>query len=369
MKKNFYIANIFLFFVLLGSLIYLHYQNKSEAIAENYNLDEQSATVMAIKKIIPSVVSIIVQEEEDFIAILPDGAKEVQKHYGETRRGTGFIISADGYIVTNKHVIEVQDIAKSSYKVVLNSKKEYYAQFIGKDPINDLAILKIFDKNLPAVELGNSDKLDLGMTVVAVGNALGRYQNSVTKGIISGLDRNLAKTTRAESFSELVNVIQTDAEINIGNSGGPLVDLSGKVVGINVAIDNAGKSIGFAIPINDALPVIKSVKEFGIIKRSMLGVKYIPVDDNVQKEMKLKRNYGALIHSGEEDDAIIKGGPAELAGLMVGDIIFEINAIEIKGKNNLLSVVQKFKPGDKIGLKIQRGDKVLVKVAQLGVFK
>jgi len=352
---------------MLGAISGSFFNEKNDVVAENIILEEQDATIRAIKKTIPAVVSIVLYEKDDFVAWLPSGEKEVQKYSKEIRRGTGFIITSDGYILTNKHVIKSDDQFEAEYKVILNSNKEYYAQFIGKDPINDLAVLKIFDKDLPFVEIGDSGQLELGTSVIAIGNALGVYKNSVTKGVVSGLERNLAEAARTASFSELVNVIQTDAEINIGNSGGPLIDLYGRVVGINVATDNAGDGVGFTIPINDAKPVINSIKEHGMIKRAMLGVRYFTITPRLAEEHDLKRDYGAWISSGESDEgAIVPGGPAEIAGLEEGDIIFEVNAIEVNEENSLLSIIQKYVPGDRIGLKIQRGDKVIIREVELG---
>ncbi|MFH1427221.1 MAG: trypsin-like peptidase domain-containing protein, partial [Patescibacteria group bacterium] len=259
----------------------------------------------------------------------------------------------------------------AEYQIILNSGKKYFAQLIGKDPINDLAVLKIFDKDLPFVELGDSDNMQIGSTVIAIGNVLGQYQNSVTKGIISGLGRSIVASDQTGGNAEaLDNVIQTDAEINFGNSGGPLVDLEGRVVGINVAIDQAGSAIGFAIPINDARPVIKSVQEVGRIIRPRLGVRYIMLTSEIAEERNASRNSGALIIEGDTGSpAIAEGSPAYLAGLQAGDVIFEINAIKIEGNNTLLSVIQKYKPGNKIGMKVQRGNKVIIKIVTLDEFK
>jgi len=206
--------------------------------------------------------------------------------------------------------------------------------------------------------------------VVAIGNSLGRYQNSVTKGIVSGLGRSLEAADNSGNSEYLDNVIQTDAEINLGNSGGPLVDLYGKVVGINVAKDLGGSSIGFAIPVNDARPVIKSVREIGRIVRPKLGLRYLMITPQMAVDKNLPRETGAVIM--DESDggpSVLPSSPAEKAGLQAGDIIFEINAIKLEGKNTLQAVIQKYKPGDKIGLKVQRSDKVMIKVVELEEFK
>lgn len=339
-------------------------------IAEDLRLDDQEATIRAIQKVIPAVVNIIVYDYEEHVLIdLTTGAQTVEKERAQKGSGTGFLISADGLIATNKHVIDAGEDKTAEYRIILNSGKQYYAQLIGRDAVKDLAILKIFDKDLPFVELGDSDQLQIGATVIAIGNALGRYQNSVTKGIVSGIGRSLEASDKFGNAEFLDNVIQTDAEINLGNSGGPLIDLYGRVVGVNVAIDEAGSSIGFAIPINDARVVIKSVKESGRIIRPRLGVQYVMITPELALDNNLARDTGALIVRPEDgSEGVLLNSPAGKAGLAEGDIIFEINAIKIEEKNTLFSIVQKYKPGDKIGLKIQRGEKVIIRIVELDEF-
>jgi len=342
-----------------------------KAVADNLRLDDQEATIRAINKIIPAVVSIIVYDQETiYILDLMTGQQTQQTSKVEKGSGTGFLISADGLILTNKHIANAGKEGTAEYRIILNSGKQYYAQLIGKDPLNDFAILKIFDKNLPYVNLGDSDKLQLGSTVMAIGNTLGRYQNSVTKGIVSGIGRSLIASDQAGNAEALDNVLQTDAGINQGNSGGPLIDLLGNVVGINVAIDQGGSSIGFAIPINDARPVIKSVKEVGRIVRPRLGVRYIMLTPQIAQDNKLSQNSGAWIKKSQDGTpAILPGSPAEKGGVSEGDIIIEINAIKIENKNTLISVINKYKPGNRIGLRIVRDGKIIIKIVVLDEFK
>jgi S1-C subfamily serine protease len=257
-----------------------------------------------------------------------------------------------------------------SYRIILNSGKQYYAQLIGKDPLNDLAVLRIFEKDLPFAKLGDSNSLQIGTTVIAIGNALGLYQNTATKGIVSGLGRSITASDKYNSNIEILdNIIQTDAEINPGNSGGPLLNLQGQVIGINVAIDETGSAIGFAIPINDARPVIKSIIKSGRIIRPKLGLHYIMLTSEMAIDNKLNRTSGAWINSGGTTDMPIeKNGPADIAGLQAGDIIFEINAIKVEGKDTLLSIIQRYQPGDKIGMKVMRGARILIITAILGEF-
>jgi len=367
-KKAVIISVIFLF--LGGVGFNLDWPGFNLGQADNLQFDEQEATIRAIKKVLPSVVSIIVYGQEEYVNVnLSTGQQTKETERVKKGSSTGFLISADGLIMTNKHVVNSADEREAEYRIILNSGKQYYAQLIGKDPINDLAILKIFDKNLQYVELGDSDNLQVGSTVIAIGNVLGLFQNSVTKGIVSGLGRSLEAGDDNGNFEIINNAIQTDAEINPGNSGGPLVDLNGQIVGINVARALGGKAIGFAIPINDARPVVNSVIEIGRIKRPWLGVRYIMLTPEIALDRELSRDSGALIIKGEEASGIAPNSPAAEAGLVDGDIIFEINAIKLEDKNTLLSVIQKYKTGNRIGLKIQRGDKVIIRIVTLGEFK
>lgn len=340
--------------------------------ADNLKLDEQEATVRAIKKALPAVVSIVVYDQESVInmEIGSTTTTSVEQKEMTKGNGSGFLISSDGLILTNKHVSMAGKPETVRYKVVLNNKKSYDAQLIGNDPLHDLAVLKIKDTNLPYLEMATSGNQPIGLTVLAIGNSLGRYENSVTKGIVSGLGRSLTAANPNGGVELLDNVLQTDAEINEGNSGGPLINLEGKVVGINVAVDKGGTGLGFAIPIDDARSVVDSVRKSGRIIRVRLGVRYLMLDAYIAETKKLSSNVGALIaKDATNDPAIVPGSPADLAGLQEGDIILEINKIKIDDANPLLSVIQRYKPGNKIGLRIKRGNEISNKIVVLDEFK
>jgi len=378
MKNN--KINYFYFFtplllVLIFSLLALSFTNFNPSInsskAGNFELEDQAATISAINKNMDAVVSIVVSQDEEIITYdLSSGEQSVEKENVQVGAGTGFIVSQDGLILTNKHVVNIEDPDNVQYRIILNSGKKYYALLLDKDPVNDLAVLKIYDHNLPFVELGNSDDLEVGATVVAIGNALGKYHNSVTKGIVSGLGRNFVASGPGGMVENLSNIIQTDAEINLGNSGGPLIDLGGKVVGVNVAIDSEGGSIGFAIPVNKVIPVIESVKKNNLILRPYLGVRFSIINSEIAKENNLSRNDGALLVKGKTKDkpAIVFDSPAFEAGLEEGDIVFEVNGVKVDSANNLQDIIQRYNPGDVIGLKIQRGDDIIIREATLGKF-
>ncbi|MDP2736210.1 MAG: trypsin-like peptidase domain-containing protein [bacterium] len=371
--KKYFIISLLLLIGFSGGLVANFYLPKLEsATADDLRLDDQEATIRAINKVMPAVASIIIMDKQTTTLINLYTGEQIQKtETVQKGSGTGFLISADGLIITNRHVVSAGNEKTAEYRIILNSGKQYYAQLIGKDPINDLAVLKIFDKNLPFVELGDSDKLQIGSTVIAIGNTLGRYQNSATKGIVSGLGRNIEASDQSGNINEtLDNVIQTDAEINLGNSGGPLIDLDGNVIGVNVAIDQAGSSIGFAIPVNDARPVIKSVREIGRIVRPRLGIRYHMLTPELAQELKLAKDIGAWITvTTDGTPSVLAGSPADKAGIRPGDIIMEINGIKIQGKTTLISIIQKYKPGDRIGLRVFRDGKIIILIATLDEFK
>ncbi|MFH1029678.1 MAG: trypsin-like peptidase domain-containing protein [bacterium] len=344
-------------------------------------VEEESATITAVKKISPSVVSIIVSKDlknyydngafpfNDFFFGLPfDYGSYPQENKdnkgGKTQvgGGTGFIISADGLILTNKHVVSDEE---AEYTVILNDGKEYGAKILATDLVNDIAVVKIEAQNLTVVDLGDSDTVQLGQTVIAIGNSLGEYKNTVTKGVVSGIGRRV-EAGDSRGISEVIEeAIQTDAAINPGNSGGPLINLSGQVIGINTAINSQGQLIGFAIPVNQAKQVIESVRKYGKIVRSFLGVRYVLVNERIAKANNLGFAYGALVLRGDnpEDLAIVPGGPADKAGLVENDIILEVEGKKVDENNNLAKLISNYKPGDKIELKIwHKGEERTVKV-------
>ncbi|KKQ60165.1 MAG: Protease Do [Parcubacteria group bacterium GW2011_GWE2_38_18] len=335
-------------------------------------VEEESAATMAVEKVSPAVVSVIVSKDvpvvepneaspfgpdfndffgennpfEDFFNMLPNGSSSERQVVGG---GSGFIITSDGYIVTNKHVVTDE----TANYTVLRGEKKYQAKVLARDNVSDLAILKIEANNLPTVELGDSSNLKVGQTVIAIGNALGEFSNSVSKGVISGLSRSVLAD--GESGSEqLVGVIQTDASINPGNSGGPLLNISGQVIGINTAVAQGAQGIGFAIPINEVKSAINSVKQSGRIIRPWLGVRYQMINKVLADTRQLPIDYGALIVKGATttDLAVIPGSPADKAGLKENDIIFEVNGVRIDEKNFLVTEINKYKIGEEVTLKV-----------------
>lgn len=321
---------------------------------EKIVVEESNAIIDSVNKVSNAVVSITQK------TTVQNGFGQV---YQQEAGGTGFIITNDGLIVTNKHVVSD---ANAAYTVVLSDGKGYDAKVQSLDPFQDLAVIKIDAKNLPVVELGDSDQLAVGQWVVAVGNALGTFDNSVTVGVVSAKNRKIEATDQNGSGGETLDgMLQTDAAINSGNSGGPLVNLKGQVVGINTATASGAQSIGFAIPINDAKTAIESIKTTGRIVRPYLGVRYLQITPDVAKASNLPVNYGALVKGGSKitDLAIIPGSPADKAGIVENDIIEEVNGEKIDQENSLIKLIQQYKVGDEVELKVlSKGKEKNIKV-------
>ena len=267
--------------------------------------------------------------------------------------GSGFFVSPDGLIVTNKHV--VSDL-KADYTVIVSGGQEYPATVLARDPSNDIAILKIAGTDFPALTLGDSDRIKVGQTVIAIGNPLGEFAGSVTRGIVSGLKRNVSAGSGFGGEERLTDIIQTDAAINPGNSGGPLFSLEGSVIGVNVAMAQGAENIGFALPINQVKRIAEQVKQTGKISIPYIGVRYVLLDETIRQENNLPYKYGALILRGQKmtDFAVIPGSPADKAGLAENDIILEINGEKIDEDHPLGNVIGQYDVGEEITLKVWR---------------
>ena len=315
--------------------------NINRTQTEKLVLEESSAVIDSTKKVSSAVVSII-------------STTNVMDFFGQVQQqeaaGTGFIFTNDGFILTNKHVASDTNAA---YTVFTADGKKYDGKIVAQDPLNDLAIMKIDGKGLPVVDLGDSDKLEVGQWVIAIGNALGQLQNTVTVGVISARERQLTAGGFGDQTERLENLLQTDAAINSGNSGGPLVNLKGQVIGINTAVASGAQSIGFAIPINTVKTAVSSFQKSGKIVRPLMGVKYVMLTPDLSKSENLPVDYGAIV----ADGGIISGGPADKAGLQARDIIIELNGDRIDSNNPLGSKIQQFSPGDEIQITYLRNGK------------
>ena len=333
---------------------------------------EKSPIVEVAKKVCPGVITIVISKDlpkiEGFYSF-PFGGQEfvipkIEKGKEKTKigGGSGFIVSSDGYVLTCSHVVSDPE---ADYTVIVDPQYKYRAKILAKDPLVDVAILKIDGKNFPFLELGDSGQIELGETVVAIGNPLGEFEDTLSAGIVSGLSRKITACSGVPfKATSLRGLIQTDAAINPGNSGGPLVNLEGKTIGINTAMVMGAQNIGFAIPIDYAKKILEEVKKYGKIKRPFLGVRYIILNQEIAKANKLPVDYGALIvRESLGESALVKGSAADKAGLKEYDIILESSGEKITQENPLADLLQKFKIGDEISLKVLReGKEINLKV-------
>ena len=328
---------------------------------------EKSPIIDVAKKVCPAVITIVISKDlpqVDGFYLLPYGGEKLMmpKMNGKKKEktkiggGSGFFISADGYIITSCHVVEDTE---ADYTIIFEPEKRYPAKVISRNPINDIAILKVNAKDMPYLELADSDEIELGQTVVAVGNSLGEFNDTVSTGVVSGLSRFItAFSGTGQETAMLRGLIQTDAAINPGNSGGPLVDIEGKVIGINTAVVMGAQSIGFAIPINYAKQDLEEIRKYGKIKRPFLGVKYILLNKEISEKNKLPVSDGALVvRENLGELAIIKGSAADKAGLKEFDIILECQGEKITDKNPLSHILQELKINEEITLKVLRDKK------------
>jgi len=339
-------------------------------------MKQKSPIVEIAKKVCPAVITIVISKDlpkvegfyfmpfEGESIILPKfkvGENEPTKIGG----GSGFIVSKNGYVLTSAHVVTDKE---ADYTVILEPEKKYPAKILARDPINDIAILKINGKNFPYLKLGDSNKIQLGEEVVAVGNPLGEFQDTLSAGIISGMSRLIqARNNFTQELQRLRGLIQTDAAINPGNSGGPLVNMKGEVIGINTAAVMGAQNIGFAIPINYAKKDLKEVKKYGKLKIPFLGIKYVLLNKEMAEKNKLPIDYGALIvRESWGESAIIKDSPADKAGLKEFDIILEMKNEKITPENPLADILQKCQIDQEIELKILREQKELILRVKLG---
>lgn len=345
---------------------YLKETIKEPQIIERYEpqTTQEQIIVDIVKKSQDSVVSVIATKDlpvmeqyfvnpfgNDFFGELQvPQYRQKGTEKKEVSAGTGFIATSDGLILTNKHVVNEEG---TEFTVVMNNGKKYPAKVLAKDPVQDIAVLKIEKINLPAVRFGNSDSIEVGQTVVAIGNALGEFKNTVSTGVVSGLRRTV--TASGGGMTEtLDDLIQTDAAINLGNSGGPLFNLAGEVIGINTAISQGAQNVGFALPINKAKKDLEQVKKTGKISVPFLGVRYILIDEEIQKKNNLTVDYGALVVKGDtqSDVAVTPGSPADKAGIVENDIILEMAGKKVAKDNTLAKIIQNLKVGDKVKIKI-----------------
>lgn len=321
---------------------------------------EESVIINVVDKSLPSVVTVGISttRTQSNLEVDPfDPFGGFRRTPGEEKKieqniGSGFIVSKVGLIITNKHVVSETE---AGYTVLTNDKKEYKVEKIYRDPLNDLAILKINANNLKPLSLGDSSKLKLGQMAIAIGTPLGEFQNTVTQGIISGLGRGITAGSPFEGFVEkLDNVIQTDAAISAGNSGGPLLNSKGQAIGVNTAVAAEGQNIGFAIPINVVKNLIDTFnKNGGSFERPYIGVRYQMID----KRTAILND----VAEGAYVEEVIEGSPAAVAGIEPDDIITHLDGKRLTGTDDqaLAKTILNKKIGDFVEVKVWRNSETL----------
>ena len=348
-----------------------HTSNSNESTTTKI-VSEESAVIDAVKKAAPAVVSIVAIADVSKLEQCYTNPFGSNNPFGmqfrvpstcqngtekqQVSAGSGYLVSDDGYIMTNKQVVRGE--AGTEYTVILNDDEHkgqsVQATVLATDPTNDIAVVKIDMQNLPFLTFADSDALEPGQTAIAIGYALGEFENSVSKGVVSGLSRQIDAGGGEGGGSEhLYNIIQTDAAINPGNSGGPLLNINGDVIGMNVAVADA-QSIAFAIPSNDVKNVFDIVKENGKIERAFLGIRYVPINTDLQKQQSLPYDYGALVVRGNNvtDLAVTPGSPADKAGIVENDIILSWNGQRIDENHSIAERVAHAKVNDIVTIHI-----------------
>jgi len=329
---------------------------KTSEIEKVKVVSEESIVIGAVGKVGPSVVTIVEQNPggPSQFSFGPFSVFEPPTQPQSQNIGSGFIVSKDGLIVTNKHVVGDRGV---KYQIITAADKKYDVEKIYRDPLNDIAILKIdpsqnLGQDLKPVEMGDSSKLAVGQFAIAIGTALGEFRNTVTTGVVSGLGRGITAGSEFEGYVErLDNVIQTSAAINPGNSGGPLVNSSSQVIGINTAIARGGQNIGFALPINVVSDSLKNFNESGQFNRPYLGIAYKIIDRDVALLNNVPQ--GAFVAE------VVSDSSAEKAGIEKGDIITEIDGKKIEGKTDVATIIARRKVGDSINITLWRDGKII----------
>ena len=314
--------------------------NPNQTLVLN-NTDVETAITQSVQKVAPTVVTVVgtIPGQMTFFGMTGD----------QTVSGSGFFISDQGYILTNNHVVE----GTKEVKIILSDGSEQTASIVGTDIYSDIAVLKT-DGNVPAIAgLGNSDVLDPGESVIAIGSPLGNFKNTVTVGVVSATGRSID----TGNGYQIEDLIQTDAAINHGNSGGPLVNLAGEVIGINTLVvgnTNSGdvaEGLGFAIPVNTAQAIAQQIIQQGYFARPYIGISFQPINPNIAARYNLSAQWGVYITK------VADGSPASTAGLQQGDIITQVGKVTLDETHSYVNALFAFNPGDQINLTVTRNGK------------
>ena len=331
--------------------------------------EHEQAVIAVVAHASPAVVSIVAAKDvpvidrfspfaddpffQQFFGLEPDSRATERR---EVSAGSGFIVTADGMIVTNRHV--VADTA-ADYTVLFNDGSQAPARVLARDEFQDLAVLRVDRQDLPTLSFGDAADIKPGQTAIAIGNALGEFSNTISVGVVSGLHRSVMTSGGGGEAEELQELIQTDAAINPGNSGGPLLNLRGEVIGVNVAMASGAENIGFAIPANYAKRDIESVRDRGRIVYPFIGIRYLMITKELAEERKLAVESGALLVAGDGSGAVVPGSPADTAGLREGDIVTALDGATVDLEHPLASLIREHKAGDQVQLTVRRGNETL----------
>jgi len=346
---------------------------EKQEIINNKVLTEESVVIDVVERVSPSVVTVSIKKTQTvydpfenladpfgFFNLPNRQPSQPKTEEIEQDIGSGFIVDKQGLVVTNKHVVSDKE---ADYQVFIQGKDEpVMVEKIYRDPVNDLAILKIKEGDLKALEMGDSSQLKVGQFAIAIGTALGEFRNTVTTGVVSGLGRGISAGNAYQGYAEqLDNVIQTDAAINPGNSGGPLLNSFGQAIGVNVAVVQGSENIGFALPINLVKESLDNFNKTGQFDRPFLGVRY----KSISKDLAIMND----VPEGAYIVEVVADSPAQIAGLQKGDIVTKIADQKLHEDNDLIKVIQSKKAGDKVSIEYYRGkDKketeVILKVAE-----
>lgn len=343
--------------VILGIIVAIGlYQIQIRGLIPSDIFDFPKGSPLEIQKVVSEESAVISAVEKTSSSIVAIGSTQQVIRSQSSTIGTGFVVSDKGIVITNKHVVLDPRV---SYNVITRDGKKYETKKIYRDSVLDLAIVQIEGSDLKPLEIGDSSKIQVGQTAIAIGNALGKFTNTVTTGVVSGLGRAVTAGNVFEgSYETLDNLIQTDAAINPGNSGGPLLNSAGQVIGVNVATTEGAQNIGFAIPVNAIKPIIDEFLTKGSIIRPYLGIRYRFISKDVAILNEVPQ--GAYIQE------IIDGSPAKKAGLLAGDIIQKINDKTIDSETVIGDVVSKANIGSKVDLQVWRDGKILNTPATIG---
>jgi serine protease Do len=324
--------------------------------------------VTIVEAVNPAVLSIVVSRDvpvyerflRDFGPFgfqIPD-RREIGTEERQVGSGSGFVVSESGLVVTNRHVVNIDD---AEYVGIDADGNQYNLELLERDPMLDIAVLQITEvpNDLIWLEFGDSDELRLGQSVIAIGNALGEFSNSVSRGIVSGLSRSIVAGSGMGQTELLENVIQTDAAINPGNSGGPLLNLAGEVIGVNVAVARGSENIGFSIPSNAVMDIVESISETGRIIRPYLGVRYVMINDAIVEEFDLEVTEGALVFGSGQGFAVDPESPAAIAGIREGDIIISVAGTSVDTIRSLASILREQSVGENIDITVNRSGEII----------